>query len=433
MQVPPQGFTMDWWYLAPLVLTDRLSGGAIWAITLVGGTFVLSMPWLFGLKRPAVATVVSSRCNACKKCYLDCPYDAIVMVPRTDDREYDSEAFVRAERCVGCGICAGSCDTSGVGLDWLSVVRHEKSFEVEVGQAIAGGDAPFVAYVCAESLAGGLDVDPESHTSAQLPGFKIQPVPCIGWVHPGAVERLGKKGTKGVLFLGCTQETCAYREGSEWERLRLSGERSPALRETQGARVAFLAVSGAQGWAGVARQAEAFRDGADVGAASETPKWKRVAGVAAVIVTLGIVTYVGSDFIYASPPRTQPNLLLSLTWPGKVTEDCRERTAEELEALPAHMRRAQECDRERSDVRVRIEVDGVEVLSKAYPPSGLFSDGRSVAVERIPVTAGARKVRIQVADTSEPDTWPYEDERDLEFELRSDHVVTFESAGFRWD
>ena len=77
-------FTMDWWYLAPLAVTDRLGAGALWALTLFGSLGILSVPWWMRRQRRPAAFVTAIRCNACGQCYQDCPYDAISMVPRTD-------------------------------------------------------------------------------------------------------------------------------------------------------------------------------------------------------------------------------------------------------------------------------------------------------------------------------------------------------------
>ena len=61
--------TMDWWYLLPLVFTERLGGGALWGIALAAGALFFSMPWWLSRRRPEPANVITSRCNECAKCY----------------------------------------------------------------------------------------------------------------------------------------------------------------------------------------------------------------------------------------------------------------------------------------------------------------------------------------------------------------------------
>jgi ferredoxin len=126
-----QTFSMDWWYLMPLVLTDRLSGGALWALALVVGPALASFPLWMARGRPEPAEVDVARCNECMQCYQDCPFEAISMIPRTEENpRYALEANVDPSRCVGCGICSGSCDSTGV----LPRARSARE-----GRGLAGG------------------------------------------------------------------------------------------------------------------------------------------------------------------------------------------------------------------------------------------------------------------------------------------------------
>jgi hypothetical protein len=76
-----ESFSMDWWYLLPLAASDRLGGGALWSLLLLGSLVVGSVPWWMARRRLGAAAINVSRCNACKQCFTDCPYGAIAMVP----------------------------------------------------------------------------------------------------------------------------------------------------------------------------------------------------------------------------------------------------------------------------------------------------------------------------------------------------------------
>ena len=58
-----QAFTMDWWYLLPLALTDRLGGSALWSLVLVGGAVALGVPWWICRGRAQPAGVSAERCS----------------------------------------------------------------------------------------------------------------------------------------------------------------------------------------------------------------------------------------------------------------------------------------------------------------------------------------------------------------------------------
>ena len=125
----PIDLVAAWW----LPLTERMSAGASWLTVLgVGLALVLVPRWTRRDRVGAFApSVVDPRlCTGCNQCPQDCPWEAITMVKRDDDRP-TLVARVDPDRCVSCGICAGSCAPMGVGpdgrtgRDQLTNVRHE--------------------------------------------------------------------------------------------------------------------------------------------------------------------------------------------------------------------------------------------------------------------------------------------------------------------
>jgi len=431
-----RGFTMDAWYLAPLWLTDRLEGGALWALTLVGGALVMPLPWWLGKGRRRVADVDAVRCNACAQCYQDCPFEAIRMVPRTEGRvRFELQAEVDAERCTGCGICAGSCDPNAIGLDWLDTATERKRLEAWVKADRERGQRPFVALVCGESAAAGLEVDPASGLCPELPGYRVLELPCAGWSHMITVERLLRRGAEGVAIVTCAPGDCRSREGDEWLRQRLAGTRDPGLRseKVDPERVRLLALNRTSR-ATLLREAQAFREGR--GSSLGRAPGRALAGAAAVFVALVVMGGVGlvSDLGYAAPVPSGSELVVTFKHPGQVSEECRELTAEEKSQRPVHMRQDEICERKRSPVRLRVHVDGEAAREITVAPAGLWGDMSSVALERIPVSTGEHHVEIAIADGTGPDPWRYTTERSLKFREDARHVVTFDRAsGFVWE
>ena len=111
------------------------------------------------------------------------------------------------------------------------------------------------------------------------------------------------------------------------------------------------------------------------------------------------VGYFSSAPAYRPLPPDTALVRLSFSHAGERREACRERSADELAKLAPNMRAAQDCPRERSDVRVELEVDGQVVARVVEPPSGLRSDLPSVVYRRIEVPAGRHEVRVRLADT----------------------------------
>ncbi len=433
MTVAPQAFRLDAWFLLPVTLSDRLGAGALWAGALVGGLLVWTVPWTLVRRRARVAEVEVSRCNGCTRCYEDCPYDAIQMVPRTDGRAFSSQAQVDASKCLGCGICAGSCDSAGIGLPWFDVLRKRAQMDAFLDGARATGAAPpLVAFACAESAGRSLRVDADG-TCPELPGYRVMLVPCAGWVHALTVERALRHGAAGVLVVSCGAGSQMYREGGIWTQDRMAATRQPALDATKcdPSRVRVLALArGAP--ERLAREAAVFRARAATTSRGRTTL-RRVAAATAIAATLGVALTAVSRVGYALPPSDGSTLVLSFKHPGAVEQRCRDRTPEELQKLPAHMRQKQVCERRRVWVRMRGYVDGVRVVDGRYEPRGLWDDGNSLAIERVPVSPGEHVVRVELGDTSDEGAWNHVDERRLAFAPHTSHVVTFDKVdGFRW-
>jgi ferredoxin/coenzyme F420-reducing hydrogenase delta subunit len=435
MSVSPEAFSMDWWYLLPLVLTDRLGGGALWSVLLAGGAVTFTVPWSLGRGRGPAAQVSVKRCNACQKCYGDCPYGAISMVPRTDGNpKHAVQAQVDPAKCVSCGICAGACDTAGIGLDEFRVTEQRRRLAVWLKRAADAGEMPHLAFVCAQSAGASLETDAESGTCPELPGYFVLRVPCAGWLHPFGVEHTLRFGGGGTLVVSCGPGGCRYREGAEWVRQRLEGEREPVLRieKAPRERVRLLARDRTRG-AELVSEARAFREGGPAPAASE--RSSALTGLAAALVAAILVGAIGvvSDLGYAAPRREGSELVVTLKHPGKVGENCRELSPEELAQRPVHMRRAQICDRARASVRLRVSVDGVRVIEESVPPTGIWSDGNSIAVERLPVEPGEHRVHVAIGDSADLEEWSYTTEQTLSFEDAARRVVAFDRlSGFTW-
>jgi ferredoxin len=430
-----QSFSMDWWYLFPLVLTDRLAGGALWSVVLVSNAFVLAIPWMLRRPKPPPAHVVQKKCNACMKCYQDCPYGAITMIPRTDgNKRHDVRAFVDPAQCAACGICAGSCDTAGVGVDWFAVTEQRRGLAGWLGRAVNDGEAPYVAFVCCESAGASLEVDPATGRCAELPGFLVVHVPCAGWLHPFGIEHTLRYGGAGVVVVSCGPGACRYREGATWEQMRIDGLREPVLRVEKIPRekVLLLNLDRTQK-AEFIRRARAFHETGEV---PEKPaRLPAVTGLAATLLAAVIAGGLGlvSDLVYAAPRLAGSELVVSFKHPGEVSENCRELTPEEIAKRPVHMRQDRVCDRARASVRLRVELDGKRVVDATVPPQGIWSDGNSVAIERIPVTPGEHEVRVAIGDTPAVDEWTFVDSKRIEFDETTRRVVTFDRiAGFTW-
>jgi hypothetical protein len=64
---------------------------------------------------------------------------------------------------------------------------------------------------------------------------------------------------------------------------------------------------------------------------------------------------------------------------------------------------------------------------------GIWSDGNSVAIERISVEPGEHRVRVAIGDSLDAEEWSFTDEQILTFTDSERRVVSFDRVvGFRW-
>ena len=234
----PEAVPLDLFYAFWLPLTE---GRPVWVIWAIGAAVTLAVLLVPLWARPAAArqppkSVVDERlCTGCRQCALDCPYEAIEMLPRTDGRA-DVVAHVTPALCVSCGICAGSCAPMGVGppgrtgRDQLERIR---AFVTRRGP----GPGDVVVIACTRG-AGGL------WEHEVIEGNPVYAVQCAGNLHTSVIEYLVRAGAGGVLVAGCPPRDCWNREGSRWLEERIYHDREAELKERVDRRRIRLAVGG---------------------------------------------------------------------------------------------------------------------------------------------------------------------------------------------
>ncbi len=232
MGIEPRNIGIDWFYLFVYPLLDIWSPGALWAFVF-GLTGLLSiLPWLpTRNKQIPIAEVSLKDCSGCRRCVADCPFEAVVMQPRSDGMHFPEEAVLVPDRCVSCGICVGACPSSTPfrsdagyvsGIEMPSMPMAGLRAAMTADLAKLKGNARVMVFGCdnaanIEKLRGA--------------GVAVMSLPCTAMLPPSFIEyALYEHQVDGVFITGCRESDCYHRMGDLWTKQRLGREREPRLR-----------------------------------------------------------------------------------------------------------------------------------------------------------------------------------------------------------
>ena len=126
---------------------------------------------------------------------------------------------------------------------------------------------------------------------------------------------------------------------------------------------------------------------------------KPAAIVGQVILYGAFAAFIG---YFATSPRyhqvADDVALIKLSISHLGERECRKRTPEELAKMPPNMRAPMDCPRERSDIKLEMDLDGQPILRTVLHPTGLYKDGVSTIYRRFAVKAGSHQLAVRMND-----------------------------------
>jgi len=127
----------------------------------------------------------------------------------------------------------------------------------------------------------------------------------------------------------------------------------------------------------------------------------RIAGQAVLYAAFAAtIGYFSHSPTYHHLGQDQGLIRLSFKHPGEIKADCRQRSAEELAKLPPQLRVSADCPRERSPVKVRVDLDGKPLVDETFAAAGLHRDGAASGYKRVPVAAGEHRLKVAFNDNA---------------------------------
>ena len=224
--------SLDWFYLFVHPLVNTLSAQAVWWLA-AGLTVALALMPLWRVsraRRHLPARVDLPHCNGCARCVADCPFGAVVMMPRTDQSRHATQASVNADLCAACGICVGSCPSStpfrrvedivsGIEMPDTPVAMLRRELQRKV--STLDGPEKIVLFGCRQAA---------DFTRLENPTTAVMELECAAMLPPSFIEYALRLGAGGVVIAGCREGDCEFRLGDRWLQQRLLGLREPRLR-----------------------------------------------------------------------------------------------------------------------------------------------------------------------------------------------------------
>ncbi len=124
--------------------------------------------------------------------------------------------------------------------------------------------------------------------------------------------------------------------------------------------------------------------------------------VSALLSSVLLTAGIGFASRAAYAPKFEHAALLRLSWRMhmKQLHTCRTRTAEELAALPAHMRSPEVCTARHVEYRLTIRVDDGVPDTMLVVPTGAKGDRPLFVLHDVPLEPGEHQVHVEFAPTS---------------------------------
>ncbi len=151
---------------------------------------------------------IPDRCVECLTCVRLCPYGAPVVTA-------SSSVDIRVDQCQGCGLCVGECPAGAIGFRKPGEVDLRQQIRAALNGLAAG---PRIVTFCCTLLLREKDIENDPR-----PGWLR--VPCVSRVDVNTMLFAFEQGADGVVVASCQDDSCPYRQTTQWAERRVKTAR----------------------------------------------------------------------------------------------------------------------------------------------------------------------------------------------------------------
>lgn len=334
---------------------------------------------------PPPSTLDEKKCHACTQCVVDCPYEAISMVPRTEGTSI-SELVAKVDplRCVSCGLCAASCGPMTIGPAGRKASDQYQAAKQMIAKLQAKGEdlaQQRVVIACLNQSSAMARLEKKLN---KMQNTKLYPVACMGSLHMATIGYFALH-FKSVLLAACPERNCSNKDAFFLLRERLAGRRDPGLPgRVDASRVHLFSVG----------------DGEEMKVIHFLQSKLKPSNRLSLLsgLTSACLLFVIAAFAQI-PAKESSDAILRLSWrlAGQSVKDCREVTEEESRRRAVHMQRLEQCTEEHLDYHLRLAVNGQELLNETIEPGGFRRDGPLYVVKDVVLPEGSHRVSVSFA------------------------------------
>jgi len=142
---------------------------------------------------------------------------------------------------------------------------------------------------------------------------------------------------------------------------------------------------------------------------------------------MGVVWYLSTNPPYRPLDEGEAVVIVAFGHAGKIVAPCRERSAEEMAAMPPNMRVAQDCPRERSPIRVEVLLDDKVALKETFIAPGFSKDLGVEIFHRTMVPVGKHRVIARMNDDVNVEGFTHVVEQEIELTQGKILVVEYKA------